>query len=275
MQTKLKDKFRIAKDYLHFRMGAHSRFSIHSPFLFELVNDVLRDDRTFYAFEDIEKARRSLLGNTLVVEGNHVGEQSRALPQSVRKIGDVTKVTAVPVKYGELLFRLVNYLHPANMLELGTGVGISTLYIASAAAASPCITLEGSPALAKIAQQQFAGLHMKNVELMQGHFKDTLHVAINKLGKIHFVFLDGDHRKESVINNMRQILPYLADDATVVVDDIYWSEEMKEAWKELVQLPGVTLSIDLFRMGILFFKSGIKVKQHLKVVIYKWQHALL
>lgn len=268
MQNSFSEKWRIAKDYLHFRVEALSRFSIHSPFLFELVNDVFRDKRDYYAFSDIEKIRQSLLADARTIEENHRGEQSKVLPQHRRCVSDIARVTALPQNYGKLLFRLVNHLRPGNFFEMGTGLGISTLYLASAESSAPFITLEGSQALSEIAREQFLKLQLNNIRLMEGDFNETLPKAMRELGKIHFVFIDGDHRKDSVIKYIRQLLPYLAENATIVIDDIYWSAEMKEAWKECAQLPQATLTVDLFRMGILFFREGIKVKQDLKVVIY-------
>jgi len=267
MQNSLADKVRLAKDYLQFRLAAKSRFSIHSPFLFELVNDVFRDKRDFYAFRDIENIRHGLLADSRVVQEEHYGEQSKTLPAHSRAVREIARVTALPDAYGKLLFRLVNHLRPANLLELGTGLGVSTLYLSAAATSAPFITLEASSSLAVIAKENFQKLQLHNIRLLQGKFSDTLPQALNELKELHFVFIDGDHRKEAVINNVHQLLPHLANNATIVVDDIYWSQEMKEAWNELIRLPQATLSVDLFRMGVLFFREGV-VKQHLKVVTY-------
>lgn len=268
MSRSLYEKLRLAKSYLQFRLHALSRFSIHSPFLFELVNDIFRDNRAYYAFKDIEKIRKELLADTRIINETHYGELSKTLPNHLRSVSSIARVTALPQNYGKLLFRLAHFLRPANFLELGTGLGMSALYLSSAEATVPFITLEGSPALSKIAREQFSKLQLKNIRLFEGQFSETLPKAITELKEIHFVFIDGDHRKDSVIQYVRELIPHLAKNATIVIDDIYWSQEMHEAWKACVRLPQATLTIDLFRMGILFFREGVKVKQDLKVVIY-------
>lgn len=265
MLFELNDKFRLAADYLHFRLHANSRFTIHSPFLFELVNDIFRDKRHFYAFEEIENIRKKLLADKSVIEGNDLGERSKTLWKPQRQLSDVVKTASLPAQYGRLLFRTVDYLRPANILEIGTSAGISTLYLASAASSVPFITLEGSLFLSKIAREQIAAMKLNNVTVITGIFNDTLKAALQQLGKVGFVFIDGDHRKSSLLNYVQQCLPHIYDESVMVIDDIYWSGDMKEAWAEIISMPQVTMSIDLFRLGILFFREGIK-KQHLKVV---------
>ncbi len=267
MQKTILDKFRLASDYLLFRAQARSRFTIHSPFLFELVNEVFRDKRSFYCFDEIEKIRGSLLADATLISENHYGEKSKVLDSRERSLRDIARTASLPAEYGELLFRLVNHFRPENILELGTGTGISTLYLASAAAAAPVTSLEGSPTLSKIAQRNLSKLSLNNVQIITGNFADTLPVALQQLGKPGFIFIDGDHRKSPLLDYIHQCLPGITPHTIMVLDDIYWSQEMKEAWQEIIELPQVTMSIDLFRMGILFFKEGI-VKQHLKVVAY-------
>lgn len=265
MQSWIPDRLRLARDYLNFRLRARSRYRIHSPFLFELVNEVFRDKRRFYAFDEIENIRGKLLSDKSVIEENHFGERSKALRKAQRRLGEEVRTASLPAPYGRLLFRTVDYLRPANILELGTSAGISTLYLASAASSVPVITLEGSASLAAVARQQIAAMKLNNVTVIEGNFNDTLQAALRQMGKAGFIFIDGDHRKSSLLNYVGQCLERINDDSVMVIDDIYWSQGMKEAWTEIISLPQVTMSIDLFRLGMLFFREGM-MKQHLKVV---------
>ena len=264
MPTGFPDKLRLASEYVRFRFHARSRYRIHSPFLFEMVNEVFRDDRLYYSFDEIERIRLELLSDkTGICEGHH-GASSKSL-NGIRRVNDVIRTAALPAEYGRLLFRLVNYVHPSCILELGAGAGISTLYLASAATSVPVITLEGSTVLSKIAQEQFSAMHLENVEVMTGPFSETLPQSLKQFRQPGFIFIDGDHRKESLLNYFNQCSEVISANAVIVIDDIYWSQGMKEAWNEIISLPQVTMSIDLFRMGVLFFREGMK-KQHLKVV---------
>jgi len=49
--------------------------------------------------------------------------------------------------------------------------------------------------------------------------------------------------------------------ACIIFDDIYWSEGMQQAWTEICARPEVTLSLDLFHMGVVFFNPGL-TKEH-------------
>lgn len=265
MPSALRDKLRIASDYVRFRLHARSRYTIHSPFLFELVNEVFRDTRHFYAFDDIESIRDALLADDTIICEESFGEASKALPAGERRLSDIVRTGSLPAEYGRLLFRMVCRLRPGSILELGTAAGISTLYLASAAASVPVITLEGSRELSAIAQRQLEKMKLSNVRVLTGSFSDTLPQALQWMPHPGFVFIDGDHRKEALLDYLQRLMPCITAETVIVIDDIHWSDALLQAWQEIVMLPQVTLSLDLFRMGMLFFRKGIK-KQHLMVV---------
>ena len=260
----MNEKIRLAKDYFRFRLAARSRYTIHSSFLFELVNDVFRDKRNFYAFEEIEKIREELLNDGSAIDENFQGAASKKLSQK-REVKNIVEVSAMPVKYCRLLFNLILFSRPKTILELGTGLGLSTFYMAAAARSAKIISIEGSEKLSAIAQKKAQKLQLQNIKFINGKFSETLPQALQELQTLDFVLIDGDHAKQPLLQNLRQIIPHVTNNCVIVIDDIYWSAEMKDAWSEIIQFPQVTLSLDLFRLGILFFREGI-VKQHLKVV---------
>ncbi|GIV35110.1 MAG: O-methyltransferase [Chitinophagales bacterium] len=258
------EHLRLAADYLGYRLTAKTRYGIHSPFIFSLMNEVFYDKQKYPAFEQIDRLRERLLKDTTVLPTKEAGAHSKTL-SAQRTVQDITRITAVPPKYGQLLFRLVKYFKPHAILELGTGPGISTLYMAMAAPQATCITLEGDPMLAELARKNFADFNLPGLTVREGLLQETLPEALHMLNKVQFVFIDADHRKESLLANLKQCLPFLDTVSVVVLDDINWSVDMKEAWKEIISLPEVIISIDIFRMGILCFRPGIP-KQHFKIL---------
>jgi predicted O-methyltransferase YrrM len=251
----------IAKQYLKYRTRRISR-EIHSPFVFQLIENVFRDKRRYYSYDAIERRRNELLRDNRMVKVTELGAGSRVQGPAERRVSDIVKLTAKPVKYGQLLHRLAYYLDPKNILELGTSLGISTAYLASAHSKSQVITLEGWPEISEMAKDTFRKLRLDNVKLVTGNFDDTLAPVLQQLPVLDLGFIDGNHRKEPTLRYFSQCLTKINNESLLIFDDIHWARDMEEAWEEIKAHPAVTLSIDIFFMGMVFFKKEIKEKQH-------------
>lgn len=244
---------------LRYLWEGKSRYHIHSPFVFDLVNKVLRDKRRFYDLDVIQEKRLGLLNDKSTLDISEAND-----PGAIKhvSIASLTRRTAIPQKYGELLFRLANHYSAHNILEVGTGLGVSMAYMACASKTGHIIGLEGDKARAEIADRLLQQLNCSHVSLRVGNFEDTLLQAVHDLGQIDMAFLDGNHQQEPTLRYFETLLPALHSKSLVVVDDIYWSADMQAAWQQLKQHPRVTLSIDLYRLGILFFNPDFKQSQH-------------
>ena len=236
---------------------------VHSPFVYDLLTNVIYVQADYYPFKNIEKLREQLLDSDkeIVFTDLGAGKKKDDSATSTKKIKTIAQRSAKSAKYGQLLFRLVNHFQPSQVLELGTSLGISTAYLASANKQANIITIEGSKAVADIARQNFKQLQLQNIEQVIGNFDDVLPTIINDLKRIDFVFIDGNHCKTATINYFNTCLKKAHSNAVLVFDDIYWSDEMMEAWDEIKKNNQVTVSIDLFFMGLVFFKEG-QAKQH-------------
>jgi len=156
---------------------------------------------------------------------------------------------------------LVNHFQPKNILEIGTSLGITTLYIALPDRRNNVVTLEGSIETARIAALNFQMENVSNINVITGEFSKTLPKTIKKLESLDFVYFDGNHRKLPTLNYFEQCLKIHNDKSIFIFDDIYHSKEMKEAWAAIKEHPAVTLTIDLFSLGIVFFIKQ-PAKQH-------------
>ncbi len=251
---------KFAKYYLTSSNG--KGHGIHSPFVFDFVKNILNDTRTFYAYEAIEKKRMLLLQNENLLSIEDFGAGSRVGLTKQRKIKDIAASSLKPKKYAQLLFRMVDYYQPKNILELGTSLGITSSYLASANSDCNVTTMEGSTLIANVAKQNFKELQLQNIEVVLGNFDETLTSTLKKLKTVNFSFLDGNHRYQPTINYFKQILPYLNEHSILIFDDVHWSKEMEQAWKEIKDHPSVTSTIDLFFIGIVLFKKDFIAKQH-------------
>jgi predicted O-methyltransferase YrrM len=190
-----------------------------------------------------------------------LGAGSSAGNEQFRKISRIVKFSSVRGKYGRLLSRIVHWLRPSTIIELGTGAGFSTMYMALAGERCMVYSIESCPEIADLAKRniQYLGLH--NVEIFTGSFNEILPVILQKIRHPLLIFIDGDHRGERLTGYFEAILPCTDDQTVFLLDDIRWSMSMEKAWNNILAKNELSVSIDLFRMGILFLKKDIG-KQH-------------
>lgn len=249
----------LALRYLRYRIQARGIFWIHSPFVFALCNEVLypKSPRPVPAPEALRR-RLATSAEVLTFPDLGAGHANRASNTATRTVGQLARTGARRQREGELLHRLVAFVKPQFALEMGTQLGISALYQAGAMPpGGRFVTLEGAPAVAALARQH---LHNTCAEVVEGPFEATL-PPILASHRPDYVLIDGNHRREATLRYFHQLLPVVQDGACLVFDDINWSEEMLEAWTEICQHPQVSVSIDLFRFGIVFVRRP-QVKEH-------------
>ncbi len=70
------------------------------------------------------------------------------------------------------------------------------------------------------------------------------------------VFIDGDHTYAGTINYWEIYKETFTDNCIVIFDDIYCGKGMIKAWSELKNKPEVKISLDLFKLGIIFFEQN-------------------
>lgn len=256
--------FQLAKKYLHYYVTAHNGkgHGMHSPFVFDFILHVLNNTSGYRAPAEIEALRKRLLNDKTLLQIDDLGAGSRAGATKQRTVQQIAKSALKPKKYARLLYRLVKHYRPKNIIELGTSLGITTAYLASANPAGRIITIEGSKAVAEAAQKNFDRLSLKNIQLRQGSFDDHLPPALRLLPSVDLAYLDGNHRYEPTMNYFDRLLSKAHNDSVFIFDDIHWSEEMERAWAEIETHPAVRCTADVFFLGFVFFRAEFKAKQH-------------
>ncbi|HVV53844.1 MAG TPA: class I SAM-dependent methyltransferase [Mucilaginibacter sp.] len=248
--------FRFAKDYLLHRLRGKTRHGTHSPFVYGLLDKVVYDDSPQKVYGDIENLRRQLLSDQRVISVTDLGAGSRVDQKRQKKISDIARNALKPPKLAQLLYRIAADLQPQNIIELGTCLGITTLYLRKAAPGARLYTLEGCPQTAAEAAKVFEKAGEKDIIPVNGNFDDTLPEVIAGLDRLDMVYIDGNHTKEATLRYFEWCLPKVHNDTLLIFDDIYWSEGMKEAWAEIKAHPQVTVTIDLFWIGLVYFRKG-------------------
>jgi len=242
--------------YIKYWLHSTNEHSLHSPFLYEFYTNIVKN-KNESGRSEIEELRTTLLKNKLTVEIDDLGAGSRIHNSNRRKISQIAKHSTTPYKFSELLFRLIEKLAPETIIELGTSLGINTLYMSQARPTSKVYTFEGSETIASLAQENFTLLKIQNVELIKGNIDVTLPVFLSSKKTIDLAYIDANHRYEPTINYFNQICTRTNEKSIVIIDDIHWSKEMKQAWNEIKRSPKVSTSIDLFEAGILFFNLDL------------------
>lgn len=242
-------------------MRAFKLHGVHSPFVFGLFHNVLHHSGHFAAYHSVEALRHELLNDDRQLQVTDFGAGSRHSNQRSRKVKDIARTSAKAAKYGQLLFRLVNHFQPETILELGTSLGLTTSYLAEARKEGRIYTFEGCPSIARVARDNFSKQGYKNIEVVEGNLDDTLEQRLQQLDKIDFAFLDGNHRYEPTLRYFKNCLAKSHSDTVLVLDDIYWSSGMKRAWQEVKRHPQVRQTVDLYFVGLVFFRPQ-QPKEH-------------
>jgi predicted O-methyltransferase YrrM len=256
--------FTLAKRYLHYYLTASNGkgHGVHSPFVFDFIKNILRDKKKYDCYERIEKIRNELLKNDALIDVEDHGAGSSVIQSNKRVVRDIARSSLKNKKFAQLINRMVKYYKPKTIVELGTSFGITTSYMASANPLSMVYSLEASENIVGIAQNTFEKLALKNIELIHANFNDALPQLLEKIDEIDFAFIDGNHRKTPTLHYFSLLLQKTTGTSILIFDDIHWSAEMEEAWKQIQQQTAVTLTIDLFFIGIVFFNKDFKSSQH-------------
>lgn len=259
--------YKLALKYFryYFTAANGNGHGTHSPFVFAFIKNVLIDKTEYPGYRLVEDLRQKLLHNDRELEVLDLGAGSAHSNNSKRKISSIARNAAKPAKFSQLLFRLAQHYKPQQVLELGTSLGISTAYLALARPETKVISIEGSPAIAQEAKKNIDSLSIPNVEILTGSFDEILPAVLKHLSGPSLVFIDGNHSRQPTLNYFHTLLPTLEEGSILIFDDIHWSEEMEEAWSEIRQHPSVMMTIDLFFIGIVFFRKEFQIRQHFTI----------
>lgn len=257
------DKFNYIKNYVKHFFSAHSLDSIHSPFVFDFTSKIINSKDAYYAFIAIERERKKLLNNNQSITIEDYGAGSKVFKTNERKISDIAKTSLKPPKQAQLLFEIINYFKYRSIVELGTSLGITSAYLAKSSKEITLTTVEGSDEVSQIAKRTLTNLNVKNAQVITSTFDKAISEIVKSNPKIDCIFIDGNHQKEATIKYFEELLPYTHNNSLIIFDDIYWSKEMTEAWIEIKNHPKTKVSIDLFELGLIFFREE-QPKEHFK-----------
>jgi hypothetical protein len=275
--------WRITRYLQHqFHIRHRKGHGIHSPYLFGFIHEtVFNASRTGVPGEIVRVHRELRKDRTLIPSGSFgagpVGDRS-----AERRVSSFVRNSSVSGRYGALLYRIARWFKPEMIIELGTGLGVSTLYLSAGCPQARLHTIEGNRERAEFAAALIKRCSLRNVKVHTGE----MDVELERLlagpgggtgqpdpgaegeaagrGIRLLAFVDGNHRYGPTIANVRRLVAAAGEEAVIVLDDIYWSKGMFAAWREVASWPWVRVTIDLFHAGILLLRRDLN-KEHMKI----------
>ena len=261
----------IIKSYLNFLWNSKNQHGVHSPFVYNLVTKCFYDKKNYPEYAVLKNYRNSLLENKNTIEVTDFGAGSRVFKSNTRAINQIAKNAGISPKRAELLFRIVNYFQPETILEIGTSLGLATSALSLGLESktnraklnknAQIITLEGCPNTMSIAKNQCQLQNLNNIEFVNTKFEDYLSKCQLNTEHCKLIYFDGNHSKKATLEYFELLLPTITNDSVWIFDDIHWSQDMEEAWEIIKNHPKVTVTIDTFQWGIVFFRSE-QLKEH-------------
>lgn len=226
---------------------------IHSPFVYTLAKECLRNTQYTQKKQILSQYRERLLGAERTIEVTDFGAGSRVFRSNERKISDIAKHAGATLKRMHFLQRFVTYYHPEQLLEIGTSLGMATFAISQGDPDTKITSLEGCPSTLGIARETLDHFNVSTVNLVEGRFRESIKTLGNH--KIDMIYFDGNHSKKATLEYAQNLLPTAINGTVWIFDDIHWSKEMTAAWNEIKAWPEISVSIDCYWLGIVFFRN--------------------
>lgn len=254
-------KIHSLKQYILYAFRAKTKYKVHSPFVFNFIRDILEssDGKNSQLPHDLFNYYAKYNKKIDIIQ--NAGEGSLVLKNEAIKLSSLIAKIGIPKKYGNVLFNICYHYNCEEVIELGTSLGISTSYLAANKACN-VQTIDANTPIQALAKKAFLKLNVQNISFINARFDEVLEEICSETATISLLFIDGDHNKEATIRYFETCLPYIQENTIIILDDIYWSEGMTQAWNHICKHEDVQLSIDLYRLGILFFRKEQKQKEH-------------
>lgn len=238
---------------------AQNEHGLHSPFVFDLYLNTIKKEVVQPDFEVIEAIRRQMLQSREQLQITDYGAGSKVNTSPIREVRDVAQNSKKSARLGRLFYRLIQHFGYHSIFDLGTSLGLTTLYLSTANPKAKVTTFEGCPETAKVAKRNFeqiaADSQKSNIEIVVGNLDEVLGKEVAAVRNIDFVFFDANHRYEPTVRYFEICLAKANNDSLFVFDDIHWSTEMEQAWTYIKAHPSVSVTIDLFAVGLVFFRQ--------------------
>lgn len=254
--------YRLYEFLKHYIVGSNEH-GLHSPFVFELYTKTIQNHEWPY-YEHLEQHYFELISDHHLINNKNPGAGTSLNHRQHLPINRLAKHSIKSLPWRKLLCRLVEERKPKIIVELGTSFGITTAYLAMTCPDAKIYTFEGNPSLVALAKEFFEKTGLTNIEIIEGNIDETLPHFLEKHPNIDVAYVDANHRFRPTIKYVERLMDCVSWKGLIILDDIYWSYQMTKAWRGLCDKQDVTVSIDLWQIGLLYFHTG-QAKENFKL----------
>lgn len=249
--------------YLNFLFQSTNQHGVHSPFVYNLVTKCFYDTIHYPEYKLLKQYRKLLLEDNSVISVTDFGAGSRVFKSNQRKISAIALNAGISKKRAELLFRIVRYFQPSNILEIGTSLGLATSALSAGNLDAKITTLEGCSKTQMAAKKAFqkSNFSHQNIDFVTTEFSSYLSNLKTETLNYELIYFDGNHSQKATLEYFESLLPTISNESVWIFDDIHWSKDMEQAWQVIKNHPQVTVTIDTFQWGLVFFRKE-QAKEH-------------
>lgn len=210
--------------YLRYLLQRKSKFSIHSPFVYEFMTKVVNDSGSNRDYDTLWRISRLLDGK------NYPNRRRR--------------------KQGRLLYRMVRYFEPETVLTFGKLSALDTSALALGNLQTKVYLEQSSDFL-----ETLNSMGVVNVNLIRHDSNEEEQYERLNTG---FVYYSLDDFGEDSWNNLEDGFAEVDEDLVLVFEGIHHSRHTEAAWEAIKASEGVSISMDLYCVGLVFFRDGIE-----------------
>ena len=218
-----------------FCRGGHR---VHSPFVYDLITTVIEEKRPYYCYKRLSTIRKKLQKNCAYIKYDG----------RIYTVKEVLKKYCLTENEDRLLFRLANRFRPTTTYVMGSDLGLALLYLTSWSEYVNCVVLEPEESVAHFAS--------KIVDKYSSAYFDIrvfYNTRIEDNENIDFIVLNSPF----CIDAYKIFLPHINDNSIMVVTGINASQKSRDTWKAICDTPKVTVTLDLYNLGIALFNPKL------------------
>ena len=251
------------KSFLLFILKSTNQHGVHSPFVYNLVTKCFYQKTNPTKINSINNVKKWIYASNKIITITNFGSDTKVFNKYNSKIASASKIACISNRKYAILIRILNYFEPNNILEIGTSIGLETASLSIGNLKAKINTLEDCEDTAVNTQKLFDTFKLKNIQITVGEINEILPSILTN-NQYNLIYFNGNHQKETTLHYFNLCLKSVHNDSIFIFDGINLSSEMQEGWLTIKKHPKVTISIDTFFLGLIFFRKE-QQKEHFTI----------